>query len=238
MSLETTIAGLVAAANKLTDTVNSKISVIDNAVSEAQASFGLFKTSSRSEYPAVNVLPNASFFADANADGIPDSWAFSSANYMNLPSGAAVLVQAKLETLTAHQTEIEKLGRTSNSTGFVYLNALRLSVKGDAVNAVWARVQASLVQAFAGLYSGGCFMNITNPGAIVEAGVGGGNYYSPGITPYNLSKGGWQWVSSPRGIVSYQKAHCINFKVNPGRSTDVLIAMPVAVDGYLDRPVI
>lgn len=238
MSLESTITALVTAANKLTDAVSTKISAIDKAVSDATANFTKFTVSARSEYPAVNVLPNASFSLDANADGIPDSWTFATGNYQSLPAGAVSLVQATLEPLVNHQAALEKLGKTSNSTGFIYLNALRLTVRGAANNAVWARLQAALNQAFAGLYSAGCFMYITNPGAVSAAGVGGGNHYGAASVTYDLAKGGWQWVTAPRGMQSYQKVHCINFQVNAGMTTDVLIAMPTAVDGYLDRPII
>lgn len=238
MSLESTIAGLVAAANKLTDAVSSKIAAIDKSVSDARATFEAFKLAARDEYPSTNALPNASFFVDTNADGMPDNWGFSSNNYRDEAQGASTLSASRLEPLTAYQAEITKLNKNLNVTAFNFLNALRLTVVGHPAIATWARLQAALPQPFAGTYSGGCFMYIVNPGAVITAGIGGGNYYATEGTTYDLARGGWQWVSAPRRIVSYLKAHGINFQMKAGMTTDIIIAVPVAVDGYIDRPII
>lgn len=238
MSLETTIASLVSAANSLTAAVSSKMAEINKAVSDARAAFESFKLAARGEYPASNTLLNSSFAADSNTDGMPDGWLFSSNNYTTDTQGFSTLSASKIEPLAAHQAEISKLNKTSNTTAFGFLNALRMTVVGHASVVTWARLQAALSQPFAGSYSGGCFMYIVNPGAVVEAGIGGGNNYAAAGSPYDLARGGWQWVSVPRGLASYLKVHCINFKMRAGMATDILIAMPVATDGYLDRPII
>ncbi|HUH05772.1 MAG TPA: hypothetical protein VML75_27465 [Kofleriaceae bacterium] len=240
MSLETQIAALVAAANSLTASVSGKMGQIDSRVEAAEVAFNAFKATARGEYPAYNVLPNASFSVDSNADGLPDSWAFTTGNFGGSPDGvgAVTLNSSALEPLTNHQAEILALSKGVTATPLSYLSAVRVSVTGHATNRTWARLQATLLQAFAGLYSGGCFMKISNPNAIQEAGVGGGGSYQTAGTKYNLAVGGWQWVSAQRAVGSYFKNHCINFQVKAGMTTDIYIAMPTACDGYLDRPII
>lgn len=240
MSLETQIAALVEAANNLTGNVSGKIAEIDNRMGAAEADVNAFKATARGEYPAYNVLPNASFSVDSNADGLPDSWAFTTGNYGGSADGVGTVTlnSAALESLTNHQAEILALNKGVTATPLSYLSALRVSVTGHATNRTWGRMQATLLQAFAGLYSGGCFMKISNPNAVQEAGVGGGGSYQTAGTKYNLEVGGWQWVSAQRAVGSYFKNHCINFQVKAGMTTDVYIAMPTACDGYLDRPII